>query len=150
NIFVMNAIRMCCCLSTISFDSHKPALRCRHYLGEHQAQWVISQRSLPRWEICRSELHRQTRDRLLRSKPFTFRQMTSQTLRRQTLLRAWTQPLCLSGRSLSWEFIPPLIHWHPHQKPSPPRLSAKIITTSLETCSEYCNDTKISRTSSLF
>src|SRR5262249_12564391 len=141
---------MCFFLSTTSFDFRRPVLKCQHYLGERQARLVISPRSPPRWVICRNELHQPTKDQLRRSKQSMFQRTISQTLRRQTLLRTWTQPSCLSAQLLSSEFIPLLIHWLPRRKHSPRRLLAKIITTSRETCSEYCNDTKIFRTSSLF
>jgi len=135
---------------TTFFDSHKLALRCRHYLGEHHRQSATNRRSLLRWAIYRRESRLPTKDRSLHSRRSMFQRTISQILRRQTLLRTWTQPLCLSAPSPSSEFILRLTRWHRHPNHSRPRLSAKIIITSLEMCSEYCNDTKIFRTSSLF
>src|ERR1700758_4303568 len=126
---------MCCCLLTTSFGSHKPAQRCRHYLGERQVPWVISQHLPLRWATFRRESPLPPKDRSLHSRRCMFPRTISPTLRRQTLLRTWTQPSCLSGRLLSSEFIPLLTHWHPRRRHWPPRLLAKTITTSLEMCS---------------
>src|SRR5499427_4411016 len=50
----------------------------------------------------------------------SFQRTISPTLRRQTLLRTWTQQSCLSGPLLSSEFIQRLTHWHPRRRHSPP------------------------------
>src|SRR5262249_39180132 len=113
-------------------------------------QSVINRRWRPRWEIYRRELRQRKKDRSRRSKRFMFQRTILRILRRQTLLRTWILLLYLSVPSRNSEFIQQSIRWHLPPKYSPPRWLAKIITTSLEMCSEYCNDTKIFRTLSLF
>src|SRR5205814_4620205 len=149
-IFATSATRTCFCLSTTSFDSRKRARKCQRCWVEHQARLAISRRFLLRWVICRSELHRQIKDRSLRSRQSTFQRTILLTQRRQIRSRIWIQPLCLSALLLSLEFIPRLIHWHRHLNHSPRKSLVKSITTLPEACSECCSVTKISRTSSRF
>src|SRR4029434_5345403 len=135
----MSATRTCFFLSTTSFDSRKQARKCQRCWAERQARLAISRPLLLRWVICRSELHRQKKDRLLRSKPFMFQLTISLIPRLQRLSRRWTRPSCYSVPSPSSLFIQQSIRWHQHRKRWRRRLSARSIITSREVCSVFCS-----------
>jgi len=61
--------------STTSFAFPKRAQRFPRCLVALRPLSVINRRLPPRWAICRNELPQRTKDRLLRSRRFTFRQM---------------------------------------------------------------------------
>jgi hypothetical protein len=118
--------------------------------AEHQARLVINRRLLLRWVIYRSELHRQRKDRSLRSRQSMFQRTISLIPRRQTLSRTWIRPSCLSVPSPSSEFILRSIRWHQHRKRWRRRLSARSIMTLQAACSVFCSVTRICRTLSRF
>jgi hypothetical protein len=115
-----------------------------------QRGWLPADACCLRWVIYRSELHRQRKDRSLRSRQSMFQQTISLIPRRQTLSRTWIRPSCLSVPLPNSEFIQRSTHWHQHRKRWRRRSSARSIMTLRAVCSVFCSAIRICRTSLRF